>query len=128
VEEKNPRLAGIDGVLFDKIENRLLCYPAGKQDTHYTIPASITAVADSAFELCKNFTSITLPAGLTTIGDRAFLGCKSLTLIDIPSSVATIGDYAFSDCESLQAVHLSRKIPIFKDAFKNTPAKLFYTD
>jgi hypothetical protein len=81
VDEKNPRFASAGGVLFDKIEHRLLCYPAGKKDTHYTIPAGVTAAADCAFWGCRSLSSITLPASLTSIGDTAFSGCENLNAI-----------------------------------------------
>jgi hypothetical protein len=105
VDEKNPCFADTGGVLFNKIRNRLLCYPAGKKDTHYTIPAGVTAVAN-----------------------HAFVNCESLTAITLPDSLTDIGFYAFSGCTSLRAVYLSRKIPISGDAFENTPAQFFYTD
>jgi uncharacterized protein YceK len=105
VGKQNPRFSGINGVLFDKIENRILHYPAGKQDTCYTIPA-----------------------GITVIGDSAFSGCENIVTVDIPDSVTAIGDFAFSDCKNIKVVNLSRKITISEYALDNTKAKLFYTD
>jgi hypothetical protein len=52
VEKQNPCLADIDGVLFDKCENRILCYPAGKNDISYTIPAGVTNIRKDAFYGC----------------------------------------------------------------------------
>jgi lactocepin len=106
VEDANPRFAARDGVLFDKIENRLVCYPARKKDAHYTIPGGVTAIEEYAFYGCKCLAAITLPAGLTSIGKHAFDGCENLTAITIPEGVAAIGKHAFSDCESLAAITL----------------------
>jgi hypothetical protein len=83
VEEKNPRFVGIDGVLFDKTENRILCYPAGKKDTCYSIPVSVTAIGHGAFSKCKSLATIHIPAGVATIGDNAFSGCINLSRITV---------------------------------------------
>jgi hypothetical protein len=105
VEKQNLRFSDIDGVLFDKIEKRILYYPAGKRDVCYVIPA-----------------------GVITIGDSAFSDCKNLVTINIPESVIAIGKYVFSGCDNLKEIYLSRKILTSIDTFKHTEANIFYTD
>jgi hypothetical protein len=83
VEEKNLRFAGVGGVLFDKIGNRILCYPAGKKDISYTIPAGVTTIEDRTFSGCKNLAVITIPAGVTVIKGHAFSGCENLSTISV---------------------------------------------
>jgi hypothetical protein len=115
VEKQNPRFTDIDGILFDNIENKILCYPARKKETHYITPSGITAVGDAAFSACKNLVTIDIPAGVTTIGDWAFSGCESLTTIDIPAGVTSIGEWAFSSCKNLDSITVEKQNPCFSD-------------
>ena len=78
VSENNQHFASADGILFTKNMETLVCYPAGKKESNFTVPNSAT-----------------------TIGKRAFSGCSSLTSVVIPSSITTIELDAFSDCSSL---------------------------
>lgn len=125
----NPHYASIDGILFDKKQNTLLIYPAGKTAKTYTIPNGVTAVGDYAFYSCDKLKSVTLPSsvkeigscafriceslitvnaseGLTSIADYAFAGCSYLTAFDTPDTVTDIGPYAFSSCTMLKSVTL----------------------
>jgi uncharacterized protein YceK len=83
VEKQNPYFSSIDSVLFDKIENRILCYPAGKQDACYTVPAGVAAIEGDAFSGCKNLAVIDIPDSVTAIGYNAFSGCKRLRSITV---------------------------------------------
>jgi hypothetical protein len=73
------------------------------------IPAWVTSIGDSAFDVAKFIsspTTITFGSGsmLTSIGDYAFNGAASLTSITIPTGVTSIGDYAFKGAESLTSI------------------------
>jgi hypothetical protein len=128
VGKQNPRFSGIGGVLFDKIENRILRYPAGKRDACYAIPAGVITIGDSAFSGCENLVSIDISDSVTAMGNSAFFSCKNLAVITIPDNFVSIDDFAFSDCENLKAVHLSRKIAVSEYAFDSTKTKIVYTD
>jgi hypothetical protein len=71
-----------------------------------TIPASVTSIADSAFENATSITAVTFQAGseLETIGIYAFDNATSLASITIPASVTSIGGYAFNEATSLTTV------------------------
>jgi hypothetical protein len=71
VGKQNQRFSDLDGVLFDKIRNRILHYPAGNPNTCYTIPDGITAIESSAFSGCKYLKMVYL-SRKTSIANYAF--------------------------------------------------------
>ena len=129
----NPLYSSQDGVLFNKDKTTLICYPAGKENTSYSIPNSVTYISDysfsnctsltsidipnsvteigyKAFGYCNNLKSVTIPSCVTIIDNYAFDGCESLTSIDIPDSVTKIGEYAFDYCKSLTSVDIPNSV------------------
>lgn len=90
------------GVLFNKQKTILILCPAGKSGA-YTIPSSVTSIADSAFSDCSGLTgNLTLPSSITSIGQNAFCGCSGLIgNLKIPSGVTHIAHNAFRGCSGL---------------------------
>ena len=101
VDTNNQYYLSKDGVLFNKNKTILYVYPAGKKESKYSIPNSVTEIEWDAFNNCINLTSIIIPEAVKVIGGDAFNGCKSLISITIPNGVAKIGDAVFGNCESL---------------------------
>ena len=106
VSPDHPTLATIDGVLFDKREQKLICYPCAFTENSYSISQGISSIGDAAFSFCSSLTDISIPDSVTSIGDNAFSYCSSLTSISIPDSVTSIGDNAFSRCSSLTSISI----------------------
>ena len=106
VSPEQPVFAAIDGVLFNKAEKSLICYPAGKQEEAYEVPQGIQQIGDSAFWHCASLTSIKLPDSVTSIGDGAFSSCSALTSIELPDGLTSIGDSTFSRCSTLTSIEL----------------------
>ncbi|MBR3570303.1 MAG: leucine-rich repeat domain-containing protein [Oscillibacter sp.] len=107
VANDNANYVSANGILFNKSKTDLICYPAGKTELSYQIPASVTSVGGCAFYGCKSLTSLEISASLTSIGNGAFWECTSLTSVKIPASVTSIERYAFYGCKSL----ISAEIP-----------------
>ncbi len=107
VHKDNKNYTSDNGILFSKDKTQLIRCPEKLQATSVTIPASVTHIADYAFDYCKNLTSVTIPDSVTYIGDYAFR-CPygSLTSIDLPDSLTYLGDYAFESCEKITAVDI----------------------
>ncbi len=118
VNENNKNYCSVDGNLFNKDKTTIIQYAAGKADTSYTIPDSVTTIGEAAFSYCGNLTDITLPNSVTSISYKAFSYCESLISITIPDSVTTIGEWAFMDCNSLTAITIPDSVTgIGNDAF-----------
>ena len=104
VNSNNSNFCSTNGILFNKTQTTIVCYPAGKTSTSYTIPNSVTSIGVYAFRGCSGLTSVTIPDNVTSIEDRAFYDCSSLISITIPNSVTSTGTYVFQGCTSLTSV------------------------
>ena len=110
VSGNNKSYSSADGVLFNKDKTELITYPAGKTDSEYVIPNSVTSIGYSAFENCTSLTSVTIPNDVTSIGYGVFQGCTSLTSVTIPNSVTSIDSSAFSSCTSLIGITIPNSV------------------
>jgi hypothetical protein len=110
VNYSNEDYTSVDGILYNKNKTRLVCYPAGKNQTSFAIPSDVTSIGDNAFSGCDSLKWITIPESVTSIGNDAFSFCSSLTKITIPNSVISIGDDAFSYCSSLTKITIPNSV------------------
>ena len=101
VQDSNPYLSTLDGVIFNKDLSALILFPLGKSST-YSVPNSVTSISNYAFNGCTNITTITFPTGLKGIGNYAFNGCSNISSLVLPSGLNSLGICAFSDCSGLQ--------------------------
>jgi hypothetical protein len=89
VAEGNPNYAIFDGVLMDKAQTRLICYPAKLASTTYTVPATVTTIDKLAFRYLANLTSVTIPASVTELMYGMFYEASSLAEINIDPANTT---------------------------------------
>ena len=146
VSENNTTYSSPDGVLLTGNETKLICYPAGRLETNYTIPDSVTSIVANAFsssrrllsltfgrgmatipsEVCKNCVSlceVTIPEGVTAIDRAAFSGCSGLKQVNLPSTLIKMGTSAFYKCSSLRSVTIPEHMETISDyAFANCSA------
>ena len=111
VSSGNAEYTSVDGVLFNKDQTKLYCYPAGKTDTSYAIPGSVTSIYSGAFSSCASLTRVDISAKVTSIGFQSFYECEALKEIHIPASVTTIANDSFANCKSLSAVYFEGNAP-----------------
>lgn len=130
-DSHNSHFASLDGVLYTASRDTLLVYPEGKctpslsigQDVkaigkfafygidtlrRVEIPASVTRIDSSAFEMCKRLISITGAFNPVTIGGHAFFACHNLKTVNINSNVENIGTSAFARCQSLMQIDVDK--------------------
>lgn len=103
VDRANEHYASVDGVLFNHDITLLITCPQRKSGT-YTIPATVTKIGDSGFNLCRYLTDITLPAQLDTISKSAFKGCSKLTELELPATLKYIGTSAYANCSNIERI------------------------
>jgi hypothetical protein len=93
-----------DGILFSKDKSTLYLFPKNRTGS-YTVPETVTTIADSAFA-SSALTEIVLSSKLETIGASAFAN-SLFTEISIPVSVTSIGASAFAGSANLATVLLN---------------------
>ncbi len=117
-----------NGVLYST-ENELICYPAAKEGSEYTVldgttaiaayafaeneylksvsvPESVVSIGPGAFSSCAGLSEVELPQGLTELSESLFSGCRQFKEIALPQSVTSIGAKAFANCTALESVQL----------------------
>lgn len=138
VNPDNTVYSSLNGVLFNKLQTRLITYPCAKPGS-YTIPAGVTAIDNYAFyrctwlngvtiptgvtsieigtfDGCSNLETVSIPVGVTAIGERAFNACSKLLTMTIPSGVTTIGGFAFNGCTKLRSVVIPNTVKTMSSA------------
>ena len=115
VDEESLSYSSVDGILFDKGQTTLLCYPAGKTDKNYLVPQSVTIIDIYAFEGNVNLQNVTLPESLTEIRTGAFMYSKLLESIKLPKSLKSIEYGAFWKCPSLKTVVIQDGVEIISN-------------
>jgi len=104
VEEGNPVLCAVDGVLFNKEKTRLYSYPVANSRTSYTVPKGVTWIDDAAFASNHHLVSISLPDDVTSLGASAFYDCINLEEVNLPSGLKTLAGYLFWNCQHLKSI------------------------
>ena len=74
--------------------------------TSVTLPSTLTAISESAFDHCYELTSIVIPEGVEVIGKNAFSCCKHLKEVVFPTSLISIEESAFDLCEELESISI----------------------
>ena len=95
VSSSNTKFESANGILFNKGATELLCYPAGKTGSSYSIPSSVTSIGIGAFMGCMNLTSVTIPNSVIFIGYGAFYDCLNLTNAPLPNNITVIESSLF---------------------------------
>ena len=131
VEDGNANYSSDGGVLYSKDKSELILYPAGKTDTSFEIPATVTAISGATFSGCTSITAFTVAAGNTAFSaeDGVLFNIDKTTLVKYPAgkagtsyeilaSVTTIGETAFAQCANLTSVTIGNNVTtIGTDAF-----------
>jgi hypothetical protein len=124
VDEANPSMCSIDGVLFSKDKTQLYCYPAGAKRETYSVPDGVTWLGGDAFAYNSSLTSIYMPNSVTHMAFGTFGNCKSLKSIRLSENIKYISAYTFENCESLHFLDFPESVMYFAESvFRWSPIK-----
>lgn len=131
VAEGSKFFVSVDGVLFNADKSQVMLYPEEKKDSSFTIPNTVTTVAEGIFrhngylaelifedgdqslQIQKNafaemagLVKVELPDRLSRVGQNAFQDCRKLMIINVPATAtsSTFGSGAFSGCTKLMEI------------------------
>lgn len=123
VDENNPYICDVDGIMYTKDMKALLFYPpsGGPVETvkdadgnetkvsYYVIPEGVEIIRSKAFYKCYELTEINLPSTLKSIEEKAFFRC-SLKSVTLPENLTFIGKDAFSYCYDIQELTIPASV------------------
>jgi hypothetical protein len=92
--------------------------------TQITLPDTVTAIGDKAFQYLVSLKKINIPTSLPNLQPSCFLGCTSLTEVTGGTQVASIFESAFSGCTSLtscEVISSTKLASVGVAAFLNCP-------
>nr|MCR5156020.1 leucine-rich repeat protein [Butyrivibrio sp.] len=101
VSDLNESFAAVDKVLFDKNQESLIAYPAGKTTQSYAVPGTVKTISPNAFNGAR-IRTVTATSPLQEIGDMAFANCESLESVTLPSTFAKYGKFVFWNNKNVQ--------------------------
>ena len=132
VSSNNDEFSSENGVLYNKDKTTLIKYPAGKKDTSYTIPNSVTSIGSRAFD--SGLTKVNYLGTVDKWVEIDFNGYDSNPtyyakdlyinnelITDVKITTAdSIKKYAFYNCQSIKSVEIGNSVTsIGEDAFYN---------
>ena len=93
--------------MYSKNLTELLCYPSGRTEEYFTVPATVKTICSKAFSFNNNLKQAILPEGLIELESQAFTNCSELTAIAIPSTVTKFYPDTFLNLEMLSSLTVS---------------------
>lgn len=116
LSEKNTKYISEEGILYNSVKTRVLFFPTDYKGV-YTLPDTITEIADSTFQSKTGLTGIVIGPQVKAIGDAAFMGCSALENVTfLPTATGTekvpltIGNQAFESCKSIITIDLPDRL------------------
>lgn len=117
VAEDNSYFSAEDGVLYNADKTQLVLYPIGKEDKSFSIPSSVTSIARAAF-LDSQLETISIPDTVSAIGNQAFQSCSKLKSLTLPSALTIINPQILDRCSLTSLVIPDNVTKIMGSAFR----------
>lgn len=113
----NPYLRSEGDIVFNSDKTKLVwCLPSMKMES-YTVPNTVTEIADGAFRNCQNLKNITMTDSISVIGYEAFCG-TGITTVHIPVEVEEL-EFVFENCKDLISVTGGESVTKLRGTFRN---------
>lgn len=116
VDEENPGMCSVDGVLFSKDKSRLYCYPAGAKAKKYDVSSEVTWIGGEAFAHNMFLRAVEIPNSVTFLGYGSFGGCRNLESVRLSESLKYLDAYTFDNCESLHVLDIPQNVSRFAES------------
>ena len=117
VDSANERFSSIEGDLYSKDGKTLIRVAPGKNST-FTVPSTVTEIADGAFAGCNNLSRVYIPSSVEKIGANTFDGCYAFQLRLEESDYLAAWFDSYDACD----------VPVIYGAGKNdSVSALYYT-
>ena len=116
VGENNMYYSDIDGVLYNKEQTVLICYPPARSGNTYEIPDGVSEICDYAFFGAREIEDFTIPPTLVKLGQSAFemTWCKDNAKYE--DGVKYIGPLAVSVKQNITELKIKEGTRILADA------------
>ena len=113
-----------NGVLYNNDKTTLICYPAGKMDEGYTLPATVSAITEGAFAYNTYLTTISVASDTYFKAPEGVLYNSTLTHLyyypsqkggdsyTIASTVTNIMPYAFHSNRNVEKLYVLAASPL----------------
>lgn len=116
VDEANPSMCSVDGVLFKKDMTRLFCYPAGARNETYIVPNGVTWLGGDAFAYNPYLLSVKMPNSITYMAFGIFENCKSLKSVRLSENIKHIAASTFESCDNLRFLDIPESVMSFEES------------
>ena len=116
VDEENPSMCSVDGVLFSKDKSRLYCYPAGARTKTYNVPDCVTWIGGDAFAYNDYLCTVKIPNSVIHMSFGVFDSCRNLKSVRLSENIDYIEAYTFDNCESLRVLDIPHSVRGFGES------------
>ena len=110
VDDDNPSMCSVDGVLFSKDKTQLYSYPVGAKAVNYIVPDGVSFIGINAFKASPFLESVEMPNSVQRMAGGIFSNCKKLKSVRLSESITYIPAYLFDNCESLRVIDIPQNV------------------
>ncbi|MCQ2435750.1 MAG: leucine-rich repeat domain-containing protein [Clostridia bacterium] len=90
VDSVNKYYCSVDGVLFNKNQTELICYPAGKTEEMFEVASGVKHIGNYAFNNCDHLSGVRIESKTTVIYDSRYSIDEELTIYGYVGSTAEV--------------------------------------
>ena len=116
VDEANPSMCSVDGVLFNRDKTQIFCYPAGARSETYIVPDGVTWLGGDAFAYNPYLISVQMSNNVTYMSFGIFENCKNLKSVRLSENIKHIAASTFEGCDNLRFLDIPESVKSFEES------------
>lgn len=105
IDEAHEDYKSIDGVVYSKDGNTLICVPGGKNAEKYEVANTVKETGMNSISGNSFIKELTFPEGIEKISKASVYYCDNLTTINLPSTLTEIEEDFVRGCNSLTTIN-----------------------